>query len=132
MHGALARSRSQVNSTVKASRTVKANRCSMLVLTFAPFLLEHEEKMKSHAAELCMTLADIDLHLNALCQNAEFVNLPPPIWPRLPDADDEPLLRLAEASGARLITTHNLRHLRPALSYGVSLLLPGDFLRMLP
>jgi hypothetical protein len=29
-----------------------------------------------------------------------------------PDPDDEPFLRLAEASGGRLVTTHNLRDLR--------------------
>ena len=45
--------------------------------------------------------------------------------------DDEPLLRLAEASGARLITTHNFRHLRAASMHGVTALQPREFLRML-
>lgn len=58
--------------------------------------------------------------------------LPAPQPPRLPDADDEPLLRLAETSGARLITTHNLRHLRPAKEHGVTVLPPREFLRILP
>ena len=43
--------------------------------------------------------------------------------PRLPDPDDEPLLRLAEASGLRLITTHNLRL---AAAHGVAVMPPRD------
>jgi len=73
----------------------------------------------------------VDLYLNAICQAAECVALPMPQPPRLPDPDDEPLLRLAEASGVQLITTHNLRHLRAATAHGFTVLSPREFLRIL-
>jgi hypothetical protein len=41
------------------------------------------------------------------------------------------VLSFAEASGARLITTHNLRHLAPAAAHGVTVLPPREFLRIL-
>lgn len=94
-------------------------------------LLEYEEVLKRNAATLRLSLADIDLFLNAICQIADRVALPEAAPPRLPDADDEPVLRLAEASGARLITTHNVRHFRPATAQGVVVLPPRDFLRIL-
>ena len=94
-------------------------------------LLEYEEVLKRNAAEIALTHDEVDRLLNAICQAADCFQLPAPQPPRLPDADDEPLLRLAETSGARLITTHNLRHLRPALAHGVAVLPPREFLRIL-
>ena len=94
-------------------------------------LLEYEEVLKRNAAAIGLTLDEVDRHLNAICQAADTFALAAPQPPRLPDPDDEPLLRLAEASGARLITTHNFRHLRAAAMHGVTALQPREFLRML-
>ncbi len=94
-------------------------------------LLEYEEVLKRNALAVGLTLPDVDLFLNAICQAADCVALPESPPTRLPDPDDEPLLRLAEASGARLITTHNLRHLQPAAAHGVVVLPPREFLRIL-
>ena len=94
-------------------------------------LLEYEEVLKRNAAVLGLTLAEVDLYLNSICQAADCFALAAPQPPRLPDPDDEPLLRLAEASGARLITTHNLRHVRAAAAHGITVLPPREFLRML-
>ena len=94
-------------------------------------LLEYEEVLKRNAGALALTHEEVDRFLNAICQSAECFQLPAAQPPRLPDADDEPLLRLAETSGARLITTHNLRHLRPATAHGVTVLPPREFLRIL-
>ena len=94
-------------------------------------LLEYEEVMKRNAGILGLTLPDVDLYLNSLCQAADCVALTAAPPARLPDPDDDPLLRLAETSAARLITTHNLRHLRPAIRHGVTVLPPGEFLRIL-
>ena len=94
-------------------------------------LLECEEVLKRNAAALALTHEEVDRYLNAICRAADCFQLPATQPPRLPDADDEPLLRLAETSGARLITTHNLRHFRPAAAYGVAVLPPREFLRIL-
>ena len=72
-----------------------------------------------------------NLYLNSICQAADCFALAAPQPPRLPDLDDEPLLRFAEVSGARLITTHNLRHVRAAAAHGITVLPPREFLRML-
>ena len=88
--------------------------------------------MKRNAAAIALTHDEVDRYLNAICQAADCVQLSAAQPPRLPDVDDEPLLRLAEASGARLITTHNLRHFRPAAAHGVAVLPPREFLRILP
>ena len=68
-------------------------------------LLEYEEVLKRNAGALALTHEEVDRFLNAICQSAECFQLPAAQPPGLPDADDEPLLRLAETSGARLITT---------------------------
>ena len=94
-------------------------------------LLEYEEVLKRNASTLGLTLAEVDSYLNAICQAADCIALAAPQPPRLPDPDDEPLLRLAEASGVRLITTHNLRHFRAAAAHGIAVLPPREFLRML-
>jgi putative PIN family toxin of toxin-antitoxin system len=94
-------------------------------------LLEYEEVLKRNAAGIGLALTEVDLYLNAICQAAECIALPRPQAPRVSDPDDEPLLRLAEASGVRLITTHNLRHLQAATAHGLTVLSPREFLRIL-
>jgi predicted nucleic acid-binding protein len=46
----------------------------------------------------------------------------------LPDPDDEPLVQLAQESGALVIITHNTRHLQPAVKLGIQVLKPREFL----
>jgi predicted nucleic acid-binding protein len=94
-------------------------------------LLEYEEVLKRNAADMGLTLAEVDIYLDAICQAADYWRLEASRPPRFPDPDDEPLLRLAEASGARLITTYNIRHLRAAVAHGVAVLQPREFLRIL-
>lgn len=92
--------------------------------------LEYEEVLKRHSAKLKLAFSEVDILLNAICYFADFISLPRSPLPRLIDPDDEPLLLAAEVSGARLIVTHNFRHLREAIAYDVSVLRPREFLRM--
>jgi predicted nucleic acid-binding protein len=94
-------------------------------------LLEYEEVLKRNAGTLGLTLAEVDLYLNAMCKAADCWNLAAAGPPRLSDLDDEPLLRLDEVSDVRLITTHNVRHIQPAAAHGVAVLQPREFLRIL-
>jgi putative PIN family toxin of toxin-antitoxin system len=94
-------------------------------------LLEYEEVLKRNAAAIGMTFDEVDRYLNAISKAADCVELSAPRIPRLHDPDDEPLLRLAEASHARLISTHNLRHFRPAATHGITVLPPREFLRII-
>lgn len=51
--------------------------------------------------------------------------------PVLTDPDDEPLVQLAQESGALVIITHNTRHLLPASALGIQVLKPKEFLAKL-
>lgn len=93
---------------------------------------EYEEILKAHAAELGLTLADIDTLLDAICARAEEWQLAPGWLPILADPDDEPLVQLAYESAARRIVTHNIRHLRPARALGIEVLLPRELAAMIP
>jgi len=94
-------------------------------------LHEYEEILKAHAVELSLSLADIDVLLDAICARAEEWSLIPGWIPVLSDFDDEPLVQLAYDSASRRIVTHNLRHLAPARALGVEVLRPGEFKTML-
>jgi predicted nucleic acid-binding protein len=93
---------------------------------------EFEEVPKAHAAELSLSLADIDTLLDAICARAEEWQFAPGWLPILADPDDEPLVQLAYDSAARRIVTHNIRHLRPARALGFEVLLPREFAAMFP
>ena len=92
---------------------------------------EYEEVLKRDAAALSLSLADIDDLLNAICARGEEWSLTHNWEPILQDPDDEPLVQLAQESGARVIITHNTRHLQPAVALGIQLLKPMEFLFIL-
>ena len=50
----------------------------------------------------------------------------------LPDPKDDMVLELAVASGATHIVTFNRRDLKLATQFGITVLPPGEFLRLLP
>jgi len=92
---------------------------------------EYEEVLKSNAANLTLSLGDVDQILNALAARGEEWPLSRDLQPILPDPDDEPLVQLAQESGALIVVTHNARHLQPAVALGIQILKPVDFLTIL-
>jgi hypothetical protein len=80
---------------------------------------------------LGLSLADVDNLLNAICARGEEWPLTHNWEPILHDPDDEPIAQLAQESGARLIITHNTRHLQPAAALGIQVLKPMEFLVIL-
>ena len=94
-------------------------------------LYEYEEVLKRSAPELGLSPDDVDEVLNAVCARAEEWTLAPDWQPLLTDPDDEPLVQLAEVSGAKLIVTHNAAHLQPATLRGIQVLPPSSFLAIL-
>ena len=93
---------------------------------------EYEEILKAKAPELGLSLADVDVLLDAICARGEEWQLAAGWVPILLDPDDEPLVQLAYDSSARRIITHNLRHLAPARALGVEVLPPRVFAATLP
>lgn len=90
-------------------------------------IFEYEEILKREAADLSLSLDDVDQILNALCARGEEWPLTHNWEPVLPDPDDEPLVQLARESGALVIVTHNTRHLQPATKLGIQVLKPREF-----
>lgn len=55
------------------------------------------------------------------------------LWrPILPDPKDDMLLEVAVASGATHIVTFNRKDLQPASQFGIVVLPPSEFIRLLP
>jgi putative PIN family toxin of toxin-antitoxin system len=94
-------------------------------------IYEYEEVLKRDAAALALSLDDVDQLLSALCARGEEWTLTHNWEPVLPDPDDEPLVQLAQESGARIIVTHNTAHLQPALALGIQVLKPREYLAIL-
>jgi putative PIN family toxin of toxin-antitoxin system len=92
---------------------------------------EYEEILKREANALLLRLDDIDQILNAICARGEEWPLSHNWEPMLSDPDDEPLVQLALESSANVIVTHNTGHLQPAISLGIQVLKPRDFLAIL-
>lgn len=92
---------------------------------------EYEEVLKRNAAELGLSLADVDEILNAVCARGEEWRLSSAWQPILSDVDDEPIAQLAVESACLRVISHNIRHLQPATGLGVELLQPGQFLAKL-
>ena len=92
---------------------------------------EYEEVLKRDAAALSLSLTDIDDLLNAICARGEEWSLTHDWEPVLHDPDDEPLVQLAQESGALVIITHTTRHLQPAVALGIQVLKPTEFLVIL-
>jgi predicted nucleic acid-binding protein len=92
-------------------------------------LTEYHEKLLEMAGHLGVTASDIDGTLTVICAHADEWQLRPDWHPMLADdPDDEPLVQLAYESGAAIVVTHNVRHLRPAEGLGIKVLRPRDFL----
>ncbi len=94
-------------------------------------VFEYEEVGKRTAAEMGLTVQDIDDILDALCCAAEHRHLEPAWIPRLSDPDDEPLLQMAVEAKVPIIVTRNIRHLKPAESFGIEVVTPAEFLAKL-
>jgi predicted nucleic acid-binding protein len=55
------------------------------------------------------------------------------LWrPLLPDSKDDMVLELAVAAGVSHIVTFNHKDLRPAATFGISVVTPAQFSRLLP
>jgi predicted nucleic acid-binding protein len=87
--------------------------------------------LKRDASTLSLSASDVDEILNAICARGEEWSLTHDWDPVLADPDDEPLVQLAQESGALVIVTHNTRHLLPAAKWRIQVLKPREFLAKL-
>lgn len=121
--------RSRIGASFEIFRRLRLDEWTAVLSNHLTY--EYEEVLKRDAAALSLSLNDIDQLLNAICARGEEWSLTHDWAPVLDDPDDEPLVQLAQESGALIIITHNTRHLQPAAGLGIQVLKPVEFLFIL-
>jgi len=94
-------------------------------------LLEYEAVLKREQHRQGRTMAVVDTFLDDLAAQANRHSIFYLIRPFLTDPDDELILELALASASRYTVTHNRGDFQDAGRFGLSVLTPGEFLRVL-
>ena len=94
----------------------------------AALLLEYEAVLKREQHRQGRDVAVVDRFLDDVAARARRNIVFFLIRPHLTDPDDEFILELALASGARYIVTHNRTDFRDAARFGVRVVTPGEFL----
>jgi putative PIN family toxin of toxin-antitoxin system len=94
-------------------------------------LLEYEAVLKREQHRQGRPIAVVDRFLDDLAARANRHAIFYLIRPILTDPDDELILELAFASASDYIITHNRDDFRDAGRFGLGVLTPGEFLRIL-
>lgn len=94
-------------------------------------IYEYEDVLTRNLNKLGLTLADINNFLDGLCLISEQIEVSFLWRPFLKDAGDDHVLELAFASGAKHITTHNIKDFEGSNQLGIFAILPKDFLKKL-
>lgn len=97
-----------------------------------PLLAEYDDVSARPDVDITIRSSAVDAIIGRIAQIAH----KQPIYylwrATLPDPKDDMVLELAIASGASHIVTFNRRDFRPASEFGVSVVSPSEFLRLLP
>jgi len=94
-------------------------------------MFEYEAVAKRQAAQLWADPGVVEGVLDYLCTVAEKPEIAYTWRPTLPDPNDDMLLELAVAGGAGWIVTHNTADFRGANRFGLAIVTPKEFLKIL-
>jgi putative PIN family toxin of toxin-antitoxin system len=94
-------------------------------------MFEYEAKLKTEALRQGRPLAVVDSFLDFLASVSNRRQTYFLLRPFLRDPGDDFVIELAVASRAQFIVTHNVRDFGGADDYGVSVIKPHEFLRLL-
>ena len=94
-------------------------------------LIEYEAVLKRGQHRQGRDLAEVDRFLDDVAARANRHAIFYLMRPHLSDPDDEFILELALAAGAHYIVTHNRDDFRDANRFGVRVVTPGDFLKII-
>lgn len=97
----------------------------------AALLLEYEAVLKREQHRQGRPLEAVDRLLDDIARRANRHSIFYLVRPFLSDPDDELVLELALASSSEYIVTHNRNDFREAERFGLAILSPGEFLRIL-
>ena len=100
-------------------------------LISVPLILEYEAVGKREAQRLKIPESAVEAILRAFCFAGRETDIPFRLRPFLPDPGDEFLLELAVAGQADAIVTHNVRHFTGIERFGIQVMTPREFLRII-
>jgi len=127
----VAAARSNAGASFELLRLFAAGDTRWELNVSTPLLLEYESVLKREQHRQGRAMPMIDRFLDDLAARANRHSIFYLIRPFLADPQDELILELALASTSSYIVTHNREDLRDAGRFGIAVLSPGDFLRML-
>jgi putative PIN family toxin of toxin-antitoxin system len=97
----------------------------------APLVLEYEEILKRPDESILLEHQRIDDILDYLCRNANQRKVYYLWRPLLPDPDDDLLLELAVECNCDFLITFNIRDFFATKDFGIRVVTPGEFLRII-
>lgn len=100
-------------------------------LISVPLIIEYEAVAKREANHVKIPESTVEAIIRAFCFYGKETDIHFLLRPSLPDAGDEFILELAVAGRADAIVTHNVRHFRGAERFGIPVMTPFEFLKIL-
>jgi len=96
-----------------------------------PLAFQYESVLIRHAKELGLAKHEATVLVDYFCRIAHKQEIHFRWRPMLSDPGDEFVLELAVAAECRFIVTHNIKDFRGAERFGILIVKPGEFLRVL-
>ena len=121
--------RSRNGASFQLLRMLRAGRFEVAISV--PLAFQYESVLVRHAKELALSKQEATGLVDYFCQIAHKQEIHFLWRPTLSDPGDEFVLELAVAAECRIIVTYNVKDFRGAGRFGISILTPGEFLKLL-
>ena len=109
-----------------------ADRGDFQLALSVPLLAEYDDVAARPGSGITLPASAVDAVIRRIAMVAHRQKIYYLWRPILPDPKDDMVLEVAIASGATHIVTFNRKDLRLAAQFGITVLPPADFIRLLP
>ena len=109
-----------------------ADRGDFQIALSVPLLAEYDDVSSRPDMGINIPASAVDAIIRRIAQVAHKQEIYYLWRPLLPDPKDDMVLEVAVASGATHLVTFNRKDFRLAARFGITVLLPSDFIRLLP
>ncbi len=109
-----------------------ADRGDFQMALSVPLLAEYDDVSSRPDMGITIPASAVDAIIRRIAQVAHKQEIYYLWRPLLPDPKDDMVLEVAIASGATHLVTFNRKDFRLAARFGITVLLPSDFIRLLP
>lgn len=109
-----------------------ADRGDFQIALSVPLLAEYDDVSSRPDMGITIPASAVDAIIRRIAQVAHKQEIYYLWRPLLPDPKDDMVLEVAIASGATHLVTFNRKDFRLAARFGITVLLPSDFIRLLP